>query len=202
MQWSPHINMLLQRIVYPDSPSVPFEQYYSTAIVAGKRLGDPNFLTISAHNTQLVKLASHTSLCRSFYILYILIIGLLDSNDELTLPRIDCNCRSLRLLRIWSSSCKSVHNRSNISYTQVNTRNTWCTPPGTASHTTHYMHRNAQKPTGLRFSWDLMTPWHHASELPTFLQYTQQGYTAQLIQLLMDDLSANTHLQLHIQYHT
>jgi hypothetical protein len=46
MQWSPHINMLLQRIVYLDSPSsAPFEQYYSMA--TGKRLGgDPNF-TIS-----------------------------------------------------------------------------------------------------------------------------------------------------------
>jgi hypothetical protein len=54
---------------------------------------------------------------------------------------------------------------------------------------------------GLRFSWDLMTPGHHASELPTLLPYTQWGYTAQLIQLLMDDLSANTNLQLHM-YHT
>jgi hypothetical protein len=31
MQWSPHINMLLQRIVFTDSPSAPLEQYYSTA---------------------------------------------------------------------------------------------------------------------------------------------------------------------------
>jgi hypothetical protein len=37
------------RIVYPDSPSAPIEQYYSTA--TGKRLGDPNFISSTTHNT-------------------------------------------------------------------------------------------------------------------------------------------------------
>jgi hypothetical protein len=41
--------------------------------------------------------------------------------------------------------------------------------------------------------------YHAASEFPTTLQqYTQWGYTAQFIQLLMDDLSVNTHLRLHM----
>jgi hypothetical protein len=78
--WSPHINMLLQRIVYPDSPPVPFEQYYSTA--TGKRLGDILIYHIYTH---VARQASHTPACRSCYILlYILLIGgLLDINYEL-----------------------------------------------------------------------------------------------------------------------
>ena len=116
MQWSPHINMLLQRIVYPDSPSAPFEQYYSTA--TGKRLGgDPNLPYLHTPCSQL----SQPHVCRSCYILYILLIGLLDSNDELY-QEWTVIVHQQGYFRIWSSSCKSVHNRSNISYTQVNTR--------------------------------------------------------------------------------
>jgi hypothetical protein len=46
---------------------------------------------------------------------------LLDSNDELY-QEWTVIVHHRGYFRIWSSSCKSVHNRSNISYTEVNTR--------------------------------------------------------------------------------
>jgi hypothetical protein len=121
----------------------------------------------------------------------------------------DCYFHQQGHFRIWSSSCKSVHNRSNTSYyTQVNTRTH--TQPGirgtrrlaplATPHIicieTHRSLRDYAFP-GTHAS-EHHASGHHASELPTLLQYTQKGYTAQLIQLLMDDLSANTHLQLHM----
>jgi hypothetical protein len=69
---------------------------------------------------------------------------LLDSNDELVYQEWTVIVHQQGYFKIWSSNCKSVHNRS-IFPTQVNTRqdsystwNTWCTPPGTAGHTTPY----------------------------------------------------------------
>jgi hypothetical protein len=74
--------MPLQRIVYPDSPSALFEQYYSTT--TGKRLGGILIYHIYTH-VVLASKASHTRACRDhfIYILYISLIGLLDSNYEL-----------------------------------------------------------------------------------------------------------------------
>jgi hypothetical protein len=65
IQWSPHINMLLQRFVYPDSPSAPFEQYYSTA--TGKRLGGILIYHIYTH-VAIVKLAIRLQIV--LYIIY------------------------------------------------------------------------------------------------------------------------------------
>jgi hypothetical protein len=81
-----------------------------------KRLGDPNLPYLHKPCGQL----SPPHVCRSRYILYILLIGLLDNYELHQEWTVIVHHRGY--FRIWSSSCKSVHNRSNISYTQVNTR--------------------------------------------------------------------------------
>jgi hypothetical protein len=58
----------------------------------------------------------------------LLLIGLLDSNYELY-EEWTVIVHHRGYFRIWTSSCKSVHNRSNISYTHINTRTH--TQPGT-----------------------------------------------------------------------
>jgi hypothetical protein len=86
--------------------------------------------------------------------------------------------------RIGSSSCKSVHNRSNISYTQVNTR-THTQPAGirgarrlaplATPHTITLYASKRIETYGITFFWDLMTP-----DMPMYflLQVLQVKYAA------------------------